>query len=344
MTKKNQFIEILRFIFCLIIVIHHAGFFSNGERYLFDKGGLYAVEFFFILTGALAMKHVLKAAPEKGCMKYSMDYTINKLKRVFPYALIGIFLSYVWFFIQAPQMWSIKDRIFGRWNIVFEMLFLPMTGIMDVDLNMYLNTPLWYLSVLLIVLPLIVFWAVKYKDVYTNYVCIIVPFLLYGYMLNKYGSIGNWGVHTGFFYTGIIRGCADLMLGCLVYVLSQNLSNLKKNLKLLLTIIEIICYGFSIYTFNTNVDGYSYMAAVIFMAAGMCISLSESSYTACIKGGFFSHLGALSLPMYCLHWPIYRFLTYFNPYMELYTAVMIEIAVCILLSEISMLVVKKKTR
>lgn len=338
-VKKNSFIELLRFLFCLIIVVHHSGFFANGERFIFDFGGLYAVEFFFILTGAFAMKHLSKGAPKDGCMKYSMDYTLAKLKRVFPYASVGIVLSYVWYFVQTDVSLSLKDKIFGRWNIIFELLFMPMTGVMSVDLNSYLNTPLWYLSVVLIVLPLVMFLAIKYKDVFSYYICMIMPFVLHGYLLQRYGEIGNWGNYTGIVFSGVIRGMADIMLGCLVYRLST-LINLNANLKKgLYTIVELICYLFAIYTFKSKVDGYAYEAAVIILAIGMIVTLSGQSYTSIIDGKLIKHLGALSLPIYCIHWPVYRFMTYFNPLLKLEYAVAIAIIVCILLSEVIMLIV-----
>lgn len=348
MKSKNSFIELLRFIFCLIIFLHHSGFYAmEGMNYPFKSAGFFAVEFFFILTGALATRHMAKGAPSSGCMIYSMEYTVNKLKRVFPYAAIGILLSYVWYFLQADPSLSIKDRVFGRWNIIYELMFIPMTGVMDIRLESYLNTPLWYLSVILIALPLVMYLVIKCKDLFTHYLAWLLPLLLHAFLIQKYGSIGNWGEYSTIAYSGVIRGIADLMLGCFVYEMSISLGKKKKTMPAWVwTVVEAVLYIFAIYTFNTNVDGYTYEFAVLCVAGGLIITLSEVSASKCIKGSFFTHLGKLSLPIYCLHWPVYRFMTLYLPNLSYVWAVVLALAVCIGLSEIIMLLLnlQKKKR
>lgn len=345
LKKKNLFIELLRFLFCLMIFFHHSGFFaSESMAYPFKNAGFFAVEFFFILTGAFAMKHVLEGAPEKGCMIYSMDYTLKKLKRVWPYAALGILLSYVWYFIQADPSLSFKDRLFGRWNILYELTFLPMTGVMSVDLGSFLNTPLWYLSVVLIALPIVVFLAIKAKDLFYAYLAWIIPLLLHGFLINRYGSIGNWGTYTVFAYSGLIRGLSDLMLGCFVFYLSTLISGKVKLPKAVVTAAEICMYIFVIYTFNTDVDGYTYEFAIIMLALAMAISLSGVSYTSEMKGQVWLHLGKLSLPVYCLHWPVYRFVSYIAPSIAYWVGVFVTLAVCIVLSELLMLVINRLSK
>lgn len=343
MKSKNSFVELLRFIFCMIIFLHHSGFYAaDGMSYPFKNAGFFAVEFFFLLTGALATRHMDKGAPSSGCMIYSMDYTVGKLKRVFPYAAIGIICSYVWYFLQADPSLSIKDRLFGRWNIIYELLFLPMTGVMDVRLEFFLNSPLWYLSVILIALPLVMFLVIKCKDFFTHYLAWLLPLMLHALLIQKYGSIGNWGAYTGIAYSGVIRGLADLMLGCFVYSVSSILSRSKNRIPAWVwTLIEVVLYIFAIYTFNTNVDGYTYEFAVLCVAGALIITLSGVSHTSKVSGAFFNHLGALSLPIYCLHWPVYRFMTLYLPNLGYVWAVIIALVICVALSELIMLVGKK---
>lgn len=358
MKKKNSFIELLRFIFCLVIFLHHSGFYATDSMsYPFKSAGFFAVEFFFLLTGAFATAHMAKGAPSNGCMIYSMDYTIGKLKRVFPYAATGILLSYGWYFLQADPSLSIKDRIFGRWNILYELLFLPMTGIMDIRLESYMNTPLWYLSVILIALPLVMYLVIKCKDLFTHYLSWLLPLLIHGLLIQKYGSIGNWGEYTLIAYSGVIRGLADLMLGCFVYEMSLSLSRKKTKIpKWIWTVAEAALYIFALYTFNTEVDGYTYEFAVLCVAVGLIITLSGVSLTGSLAGNtnlndvskgpgalgkFFNHLGALSLPIYCLHWPVYRFMTLYLPNLSYVWAVVIAFAICVALSELIMVCVKR---
>ncbi|MCQ2499068.1 MAG: acyltransferase family protein [Lachnospiraceae bacterium] len=364
MKTKNHFIELLRFVFCMVIVFHHSGFLAATQErnFPFKSAGFFAVEFFFILTGALAMKHIREANGRENLkssdsneeaktnkntnllaeapMKYSLVYTINKLKRVFPYAMCGIILSYIWYFISCDSGLGFKDKLLGGLNIVYELLFIPMTGVMKVGLESFMNAPLWYLSVILIALPLILYMAIRFKDSFDNYISIIVPLLLHAYLINLYGSIGNWGTYTTVAYSGVIRGLADLMLGCLAYNLSVKIAESNKISRAILTLFEIVMYAFSIYTFTTNVDGYVYEFAILILVVAIAISLSAKSMTANLKGYVFSHLGAISLPIYCLHWPVYRFITLYCPNIDYVTGVIVVIAVCVALSEILMILLK----
>lgn len=345
MTKvgKNSFIELMRFLFAMMIFLHHSGFLvGDSTDYPFKVAGFYAVEFFFILTGALAMKHISTVSEVEEPMRYSMGYTLNKLLRVWPYAAFGIVLSYVWYFLQVPSGVSLHDRIFGRWNIIFEMLFLPMTGVMDTSLVAFLNTPLWYLSVLLIGLPLVLYLALKLRDLFSCYLCWLLPLILHAFLIQKYGAIGNWGEYTGFLYSGVIRGIADIMLGCFVFVLAEIIVKTDKLPVWLLSIVEVGAYAFAVYTFSSNVDGYSYEFAVIVLALGISISLSGRSITYKIGDNkAVCHLGALSLPIYCLHWPVYRFVTLYAAGIDYAMGVILALIICVLISEVMMFVLNR---
>ena len=92
---KNGYIELCRFLFCVMIVIHHnAREFETGTIL---PSGFVAVEFFFFISGAMAMKHVMgekEEIPQK--MRYAVDYTLKKMKRIFPYAACGTVIAYIW--------------------------------------------------------------------------------------------------------------------------------------------------------------------------------------------------------------------------------------------------------
>lgn len=350
MRVRNSFLELMRFVFCIVIFLHHSGFLVAGdEKYPFKAAGFFAVEFFFILTGALSLKHAREkinrdSDMKNGVMKYSMSYTISKLKRVFPYALTGIVLTYIWYFVQADYSNGIKDVVFGRWNIIYEILFLPMSGVMDVNLNSFLNSPLWYLSVLLLVLPLVMYIAIKFEDVFDNYLCWILPLVLHGLLIKLYGNIGNWGEYTGIAYSAVFRGFADLLLGCAAYLLGVALYKKLTKLSVILTVAEIGMYLFAIYTFNTNVDGYTYEFSILILTVAVGISLSGTTYTSRLSGKFFEHLGKLSLPMYCLHWPIYKFVSEFDAGWGYSAGVLLALVMCICLSECLIYTIERTQR
>lgn len=343
-ANKNYFIELLRFVFCIVIFLHHSGFLVPvGTDFPFSRTGLYAVEFFFILTGALAMRHFDGRDDIDMPMKQAMSYTIGKLRRVFPYAALGIVLAYAWYFISSFNEVGFKDLVFGRWNILLELLLLPMTGVMSTSMDYYLNTPLWFLSVLLICLPLVVYLAIKCRDFFTYYLSWLLPLMIHGFLINVYGGVGVWGEYTGFVYAGVLRGLSDLMLGCFVYTLSKWIASCEKCPVFLVSIVEVLSYIFCIWVFKANLGGYTCEFAVLLLAFAIGISISGRSLTARSTSAF-SHLGALSLPIYCLHWPVYRFLTYFAPGIERVKGLMIALVASIILSELVNAVIRITTR
>ncbi len=321
MKKRNGFIEIERFIFCFVILFSHSGFFGYDDTDYLVAAGYLAVDFFFILTGYFAMKKVaeFENCPPKP-MAYSVKYTVNKLLRVFPYALVGTLIAYAWRFLQSLSAEDISGGFYGLLSLPFELLFLPMTGVISVNVGAYVNTPLWYISVILIVLPLVMYVAIKCKDVYASYLCWIVPLMLHGYMLNKFGSLGSWGFFDVFTFTGVVKGLSDIMLGTLLFVATDGIGKLKSNkpivkstgLKILFSLVEVACIIFFLALNIYEVNGYAQETALLALLISLSISLSGLSFSENVGGKFSDFLGIISLPMYCMHWGIYQIVAFYT--------------------------------
>lgn len=63
--KRNGKIELLRFLFAVIIVLHHSRQLLGDENCLF-LGGSLGVEFFFIVSGYLMMSSIEKRKCVRG--------------------------------------------------------------------------------------------------------------------------------------------------------------------------------------------------------------------------------------------------------------------------------------
>ena len=57
--KRNGKIDLLRFLFAVIIVLHHTRYLF-GDEHCFFHGGSLAVEFFFIVSGYLMTAHAAR--------------------------------------------------------------------------------------------------------------------------------------------------------------------------------------------------------------------------------------------------------------------------------------------
>lgn len=298
---KNGYIELCRFLFCVMIVIHHNA--QDFETGTVLPSGFVAVEFFFFISGAMAMRHIAK---EKGeisrKMRYAVDYTLKKIKRVFPYAACGTLIAYLW------RIYSVRnfsaDMVHELAILPFELFFLPMGGVVPARLDLYMNAPLWYVSAMMFTLPLIVYLALKAEDAFQHYIVWFVPVLIHGWMILHMGGSWGWGETTPVGYSGLLVAFSNLTLGFGIYLAAGKLAEKEFGIpaRILLTAAEIagvaLCFVFA----ASEPNAYTFETVIGFLAVSLTITLSGVSYTGKIHGKIFEWLGTLSLPIYCVHW------------------------------------------
>lgn len=109
-------VELCRFLACYVIFSYHAG----GR---FTTGWIF-VEFFFMLSGYFAIKHLVRMEGKiENKATYPIQYTIDKFKRLLPYTTVGF----------------VADCIISAWKYQF-------TGMELVKWILYLPVNLFYLA------------------------------------------------------------------------------------------------------------------------------------------------------------------------------------------------------
>ena len=356
MKEKNNFIEVLRFIFCLIIVIHHSqNMLPQGTATFFTSGAL-AVEFFYIITGYFSVKHVEVNKGFYSHMGESTKYTVKKLLRLLPYTAIAIIGAYVLEF-HVNRNLPLIDRLMHFQNLPSELLMMPMTGQIEISLNSYRCAQLWFLSSMLIALPIVVYLAAKFNDVFKGYIVWFIPWILLGYMGMRWGSLFAWGSYGLILYGGTVRAFADLLLGAAVYYTANAVKekNFKPNifLKLFLGLCEICLLAFTLYSCHrSGLTVYDQIFVTMIIVIMLVISLSGISFSTKVFSGFLSpvwrFLGKISMPVFCLHWTVFKYLESDLIALPNYiTSIITNIAVCtviyLIITLISSLINKKKT-
>ena len=343
MKKKNGYIELLRFLMCIVIVIHHSGFVADSSvRMIFPFGAL-AADFFFMVTGYFAYAHLLRKESDEnafkdGNMKYWMKYTLGKLKRVLPYAALGIVAIYVLEFFWPSEQLPLIDRLMKLQNMPFELTLTPMLGVIPIDLFNYRNAPLWFLSSMMIALPVLMFLVKRYRDVFTSYVIWFLPAMLQAWMVVTYGGVCPWTQFSGIMYCGVIRAFGDMMMGCAIYIAARAFSDYMKNSKVItrvvLTMLEVGMLGFILVEFRRGLAPYDQIFVLYIIALMLIITMSGVSYTAKIGGPVFEVLGKISMPIYCMHWAVYQYVAKFIPGIGYIEGIALTFAICALLSGI----------
>lgn len=351
---KNTFVELLRFLFCIVILIHHSGsLLKEGQAAVLPNGAI-AVEFFYMLSGFFAMKHIarFKEKPEMK-MGYCMSYSFDKIKKVLPFALIGMVALYAFYFGIGDKETALLYKIYSLKNLPFEASMLTMTGIIPVTMTDIRNTPLWFLSALFIVLPLVMYLAMRFEDVFKGYIVWILPPVLYAYLCNKYTAIFAWGSYGGFLYGGVIRAFADLTLGFGIFYALELLQNrIKKNvpMKICGTIISLLLLAYTIKFCATEVLVMDQIIVTYFIFVMLILVLGDYTYFGftdkCFLAKPLSYLGSLAMPVYCLHWAVYTYLNKWAWNMSFIAGLMLNIAVSLVLSVILLQIVNivKKRR
>lgn len=299
--SKNSFIELCRFLACYCIFSYHT-------RGVFISGWIF-VEFFFILSGFFTVKHIEHNKETIGQKKgYPLYYTLNKIRRIIPYSLIAMLLSFV---IECKiYQLDLNEIVKFFFALVPNLLLIPCTGAVNRSITIsenfminYMIIPsLWYISALFVVLPIFIYMVIKINELIKSYVLTIVPFFLYGYLLINNGSINGW-YDTGNSFFGLdMRALAGIMLGGAAYYAARYLAKIRLTLigKWILSLVEIFIWISLAYV--AMLQDFQYTAyVVIAISAGIVISFSGNSLSAKLKNSFIDYLGSLSLPIYCLH-------------------------------------------
>lgn len=279
--KKNGRVEFLRFIFALAILFFHIHKrFADGNMIELGNTGLnffargyIGVEFFFLVSGYLLAANAYAKREESTEFIGTETALMMKKKfwNIFPYHLFAIILTIIVnaYFLEKTAL----DRfhyVVDSWASIF---FLQVFGF---DSN-WVNKLTWYVDVWLMVTFIFYPLLRKHYDVFVKIICPLLALFILGYMAHEYDSIAGVDGWTGMFYKCFLRGTSEMALGCSTYSLTRQFSryNFSKKGKVLLGILEVVCYLLAFKYACTEMDvNYSY--PIIFVLwIGVTLSFSD---------------------------------------------------------------------
>ena len=333
---KNRYIELLRFVFCIFILLHHSGFVSADGKGLLPSGGVIA-DAFFMLTGYFACVHLNnKCEKIQKPLIYSVKYTYKKLIKVLPYSSFGILIIYMLELIQVGFKLSIREYIHRLYYMIVELGFLSMTGLIKTDLLNFRNAPLWYLSAILLSLPLVMYISIKTNLIFKRVIVWFIPLCIQMWMVERYGGALPWMDSWVIVKSGAVRGFSSIMMGFGIYYgssfLKQNKERVNRTFRIMLTTVEIFLFIILFYNMNVGVNRYNEILTLYIVYFMLMLSLSELTYTCRLDSPIFDFLGKISLPVYCIHWGIYRWMAGYFGYIDFWPSVIITLTLCIITS------------
>ena len=324
--RKNQSVELCRIIGALIILGHHS--YLLGRRELFVGGWIF-VEFFFMITGFYTAKHFEKTAHGDLSISAStaMGYVYQKVRRLVPFAWAGILLGLLANLIKNGL--SLRDLL----ALPYNMLFLAGSTL-PVDLPNY-DSPLWFVTMIILFLPPVVILMTKLPRAYRHLLCWLIPALFIIYNVIVIGRVAVWESCP----SRLMRGAADLMLGTGIFYLTRIFCharpgtialNATKALGIVLFGVLswlAICSPTGMLDHSVGFLCLAFLATLLLLANDQNYLNNDALYRVSM------HLGALSMPLFCLHHPVERLVQLAVPSLSYNTKLLLATAASLVLSE-----------
>lgn len=306
-SKRSGKIELLRFLFCMAVLLFHANkYFLDDISVKKDDlhpvlfvHGFIGVEFFFITSGYLMAKSALKKAAQNGGESdlgvETTGFLLGKIKGIWSFHImtfVTALLSYLWIHDLTPGR-TVRTIL----SALPSLFLIQKTGFDMISPN-HLE---WYLSVML--LSMLMLYPVL-RRYYSMFVRVIAPILflgILGWMFQTYGSISGVGVWTGLTYKSVLRGVAEICMGATAFEVTRRLgsASLSKNMKGLLTVIELgLTVGIFIFMNITLEYQYDFTCTFAIMLL-VILAFSDQTYgSRLFNNKLFYFLGQYSLPIY----------------------------------------------
>lgn len=306
-TQRNGEIDVLRFIFIVLIILGHIikGTLLNlniESKLAADIG----VEFFFIVSGYLLCKHYYDKGRYIEKDNYSDNiwkYTLRKASYIYTYILLNVILS------------IIIRMIFLQESILDNLFYL----LMDLPVLLFINIPIhqtgtlyftgqWFLSALFVSTFIIYALIIYKKELFIKIISPIIAVFIYGYMMWKYKTLISINLKSDFIDGGILRGIAGMSLGVFAYNLSQIFVKINLN-KLVISIFKNISFVIVIYQAIWCNPKLRFSIIVLLFFA-ICFSFGNSYK---INSNIITnHLAKLSMIMYICHSNVIYIFHYLN--------------------------------
>lgn len=295
--KRNGKIEILRFAFCVIVVLYHInldlwdGNMMIGKHLSFFIHGRTCVEFFFLLSGFLMAKSA-HSKPKSESVSIGEDTVVflyKKIKAVWvPYLILSVaMIIYIPFGFSDPAEYT-ADRLPS-------LIFLQRTGIGDEGFI----TVSWYLSSLFFAIAVIYPFLRKFYDSVSLIAAPLVSVMAIGALIHETGHLPQ-RAFAGIIHLSNVRAVAVVLLGVFVYRVSYYIRSaaLSKNKWRALIITENICWTASLlYTVSPFSEKYEGHITYL-MAAAIAISFARDYSCKLYDSRFVAYLGRISLSVY----------------------------------------------
>ncbi len=278
-VQRKLALDYLKFSCIIIIIIHHSFLLENRLFY-----GYILVELFFMISGYLLISK---------CQKYEnieiLPMMKKRINRVYPEYF------FAWLLILAVSFMGYRSFPYpSKFNMIAEMLLIQ---------NWYkiggINYPAWYISVMVlaeIVILLLYKFTDRKKFIISSSLLIA---LIYGSLIYfSPNQIEVWDVRAYIFYVPFWRGLADMLLGGLIYYISDYLQGKIRGIFINVTYFGLIGTLITL-LFTQSINDYI-LVAIIWMIV-LLSTLDDNVLNKCHTGRFHRFITEYQYGIYLHH-------------------------------------------
>lgn len=287
--KRNNSLDCVKFIFTLIIVLHH---FQPHINVKAINLGYICVEMFFMISGFFLYKDFKNNSSSQS----ATEYTLKRVKKMFPIYVVGLSAT-----LLIKQICD-----FSTYNFVefFRELFLIQGTGISFGTGGNLNGHYWYLSVMIIGGYFIYYLLCRDKEKYLKFTAPLIIILTYAF-LN--GKLENWSNFL-FFHLPMWRGIAAMSIGTIIayYIDTEMFIKAIKqynNNKYLFWFLETILYIVTVclIIFKNN---YEFLSILLFPMVIVFTQMDNSLINKLVGKKVFSELNQYSYAIYIMQLPV----------------------------------------
>lgn len=222
--QHNVTIDFLRFLFSVIVVLHHSRYVLGDDNCYF-LGGSLAVEFFFFVSGYLLLVGADKAgrkngAGTNGIGSETLQFILHKIRSFLPEFLIAWWIGFI--LIGVVRQYGVLDYLKAFGNDFWELTLVKMSGLFTHGID----GAMWYLSAMLLGMAFLYPLLRTKRDLMTHLVCPLLALFLYGYLCQAEGHPRDPIVWLGLCYKGLVRAVAGLCTGVVICMAVRRIKKL----------------------------------------------------------------------------------------------------------------------
>ena len=300
-------IDGLRAIAVASVIFYHAKFIIFGNDWF--EGGFIGVDIFFVISGYLITKIILKELFDKGSFNF-LNFYERRARRILPmlFTVILVSLPFAWQILFHTNLIeyakSILSSLFFSSNFFFYFVTTEYAAESSL-LKPFLHT--WSLGIeeqFYIIFPILLFLFFKFLK---NYIFILILVMLF-LSIQFAEVIGSRNAELNFYFP--ISRFWELLVGSSVAYLEINGTIIKSRLTRIFPIIGISLIFFAITFFNFSTPHPGYLTIIPIIGTALIIGYSSSNDLVgrVLGSNIFVRTGLISYSAYLWHFPIFAFI------------------------------------